>query len=135
MKIFLCASKRNYAHVERIKKELELLGHDTTPPNGYDEPEKEEEMSRLSEVEYKHWKAGMLRTDKEIISKNDAILVLNFDKGEEKNYIGGSTFLEVYRAFDMGKKIYLYNEIPQNMLEDEIYGMDPVVILGDLGKI
>ena len=40
----------------------------------------------------------------------DAVLVLNLDKEKNgeilKNYIGGATFLEMYDAFRLGKKIY-----------------------------
>lgn len=38
MKIFICASKHNYGHVAKIKKELENMGHIITVPNSYDEP-------------------------------------------------------------------------------------------------
>ena len=69
----------------------------------------------------------------------DAILVLNFDKitdGEiEKNYIGGATFLEIYDAFRLNKKIYLYNDIPDGILYDEIHGFAPIIINRDLTEI
>jgi hypothetical protein len=70
-----------------------------------------------------------------IIGKMDAVLALNFDKNGQKNYIGGSTFLELYEAFIQGKKIYLYHDIPEGMLFDEISGFSPVVINEDLSKI
>ena len=66
----------------------------------------------------------------------DGVLVLNFDKSEEeKNYIGGATFLEIYDAFRLKKKVYLYNDIPIGMLYDEIQGFNPFIINGDLEKI
>lgn len=135
MKIFLCASKRNYDKVAEVKVALEKMGHIVTPPNGYENPGEESRVKNLSEAEYKIWKAEMMRTDKKIISENDAILVLNFDKGEERNYIGGATFLEIYRAFEMNKKIFLYNPAPKNLLEDEIIGMGPTIINGELGMV
>ena len=52
-----------------------------------------------------------------------------------KNYIGGATFLEMYDAFRLGKKIYLYNDIPNGMLFDEIEGFGPIIIKGDLNLI
>jgi len=33
------------------------------------------------------------------------------------------------------KKIYLYNEIPEGMLYDEISGFSPIVINGDLDLV
>ena len=69
----------------------------------------------------------------------DAVLVLNLDKEKNgkllKNYIGGATFLEMYDAFRLGKKIYLYNDIPDGMLYDEIEGFGPIIINGDLDQI
>ena len=53
----------------------------------------------------------------------------------KKNYIGGATFLEIYDAFRLNKKIYLYNDIPEGMLYDEIQGFAPIIINGDLSKI
>ena len=77
----------------------------------------------------------MIRHSEEVISEMDAVLVLNFDKGSQKNYIGGATFLEIYDAFRLGKKIFFINDIPQNMLQDELIGFSPKVIHDDLTKI
>ena len=77
----------------------------------------------------------MFKMSKERIGNMDAILTLNFDKNEKKNYIGGATFLELYEAFMQDKKIYLYNDIPEGMLYDEISGFSPIVIKGDLNLI
>jgi hypothetical protein len=65
----------------------------------------------------------------------DAVLALNCDKDGNKNYIGGATFLELYEAFMNGKKIFLFNDIPQGILYDEICGMSPIVIHGGLTKV
>ena len=62
----------------------------------------------------------------------DAVLTLNFDKNGKKNYIGGSTFLELYEAFMEGKDIYLWNEVPEGILFDEINGFAPKVKNGKL---
>jgi len=77
----------------------------------------------------------MLKRSSEIIEKNDAVLVLNFEKNGLQNYIGGATFLEMYDAFRMAKKIYLFNEIPEGIMKDEINGFSPTVIRTNLGKI
>ena len=77
----------------------------------------------------------MLRRDKENIEPNDAVLVLNFEKKGQRNYIGGATFLEIYNAWKMNKKLFLYNPIPKNIFEDELVGMNPLILNGDLDKI
>jgi len=135
MKIFICASKYNYGHVAKIKEELEAMDHVITVPNSYDEPMKEEEMKKLGTLEHKRWKGDMIRLQKVKVAANDCVLVLNFEKNGQPNYIGGATFLEIFQAFDSGKKVYLYNPIPESNFRDELIGMNVEVISGDLSKI
>lgn len=135
MKIFICASKHNYGYVASIKEALEELGHTITVPNSYDEPMKEEEIKKLGIDEHRKWKSGMIRLQKEKVDANDCILVLNFQKNDQPNYIGGATFLEIFRAFDSGRPVYLYNSIPECNFKDELIGMGVEVINGDLSRI
>ena len=72
---------------------------------------------------------------RERVRQMDAVLALNFDKNGQENYIGGSTFLELYEAFMEGKKIYLWNDIPEGLLYDEISAFSPTVIHGGLDKV
>ena len=41
----------------------------------------------------------------------------------------------MYDAFRLNKKIYLYNDIPNGMLYDEIEGFGPIIINSDLDII
>ena len=77
----------------------------------------------------------MIKHSLSVVQDNDAVLVLNFDRGDIKNYIGGATFLEMYDAFRLGKKIFMYNDIPDGILYDEILGFNPVILNGNLDKI
>ncbi len=133
MKIFICSSKHFYHKVEEIKKELEKKGHRITLPNSYEEPLMEEKMR--NEGNHDIWKAKMFRLQNKKVEENDALLVLNFRKDEQENYIGGSVLLEMFKAWELGKKIFLYNPIPNNMLKDEIQGINPIVINGNLEQI
>ncbi len=69
------------------------------------------------------------------INKSDAVLVLNLEKNDTPNYIGGNTFLEMGFAHVLNKKIYLYNDIPDLSYTDELTAMQPIVLYGDLLKI
>ncbi|MCX6753214.1 MAG: hypothetical protein NTW62_02635 [Candidatus Nomurabacteria bacterium] len=135
MKIFICTSKHLYSQIPPIKESLKKSGHIITLPNSYDNPLKEQEMKNVGIAEHSKWKGEMLRLQKEKVNMNDAILVLNFEKNGQANYIGGATFLEIYMAFELGKKIFLYNPIPESFLKDELLGMNPLIINGDLGLI
>lgn len=135
MKIFLCASRHNYGKLQSIVQALQNAGHVVTPPNSFDKPEMEDGLKSTNPQEHIQWKADMIRLDKQKIAANDAILVMNFEKNGIPNYIGGATFLEIYMAFDLNRKIFLWNPIPEGMLRDEITGLAPVVIDGDITKI
>ncbi len=135
MKIFVICSKAFYGRIPEIKIELEKMGHIITLPNSYDNPTAENEYRNLGKEAHSAWKATMFEHSSKVIEEMDAVLVLNFEKNGVKNYIGGATFLEMYDAFRMGKKIYLYNDIPEGILKDEIIGFSPVLIDGDMQKV
>ena len=135
MKIFLICSKKFYDRIPDIKSELEKNSHIITLPNCYDDPLTEEKYRNLGCDEHAKWKAEMFKHSIDVIKENDAVLVLNFEKNGIENYIGGATFLEMYDAFKLNKKIYLYNDIPNGILTDEIIGFGPVLINSDINKI
>ena len=139
MKILIICSKRFYGNIPNIKDELEQKNIQVFLPNCYDDPKTEERMWNLGREKHQEFKAQMYKKSEETIKNIDAVLVLNFDKITnekiEKNYIGGATFLEIYDAFRLNKKIYLYNDIPKGILYDEIQGFAPIIINGDLSKV
>ena len=139
MKLLIICSKNFYSKIEEIKNFLEGKGIDVFMPNCYDDPGTEERMKSLGEKEHREFKARMYKQSEETISNMDAVLVLNFDKNKNgviyNNYIGGATFLEMYDAFRLKKKIFLYNDIPGGMLYDEIEGFNPIIINGNLDLI
>ncbi|MBQ3021619.1 MAG: hypothetical protein IJD92_05310 [Bacilli bacterium] len=139
MKILIICSKKFYSKIEEIKQSLENKGIEIYLPNCYKEPETENKMWKLGREEHQKFKAKMYKQSENTINKMDAVLVLNFDNEKNgtiyKNYIGGVTFLEMYDAFRLNKKIYLYNDIPEGILYDEIDGFSPIIINGDLSLI
>ncbi len=65
----------------------------------------------------------------------DAILVVNELKNGVPNYIGGNSFLEIGFAFVLGKKIFLWNEIPLMPYSEEIIAMKPIILKKNLDVI
>ena len=128
MKIFIICSKAFYDRVMPIKHALEKAGHKISLPNCFDDPETEARYREMGKKRHSEWKAGMIKHSEDVINKNDAVLVLNFDKNDQRNYIGGATFLEMYDAFRLGKKIYIYNDVPVGILKDEIEGFEPFIL-------
>lgn len=135
MKIFVCCSKYFYDKIHEIKEELEKMGHTVILPNSYEDPFKEEKIKEQDASAHINWKANMLRTQEEKVKQSDILLVLNFEKKGQPNYVGGATFLEIFKAFELGKRIYLFNPIPDNIFKDELISMSPIVLNGDLLKL
>ena len=139
MKLLIICSKNFYSKIEKVKSILEEKNIEVYLPNCYEDPTTEQRMWDLGKEEHQKFKAKMYKQSEDTISKMDAVLVLNFDKNKDgvvyKNYIGGATFLEMYDAFRLGKKIFLFNQIPVGMLYDEIEGFNPIVINGNLDLI
>lgn len=133
MKIFIICSKSFYNRIPKIKEELEKQGHTITLPNCYSNPETESLFRGTKE--HAKWKSTMIKHSEEVIKEMDAVLVLNYNKNGIENYIGGATFLEMYDAFRLNKKIYMINPIPENMLKDEIIGLNPKIIYNDLNEL
>lgn len=133
MKIFIICSKAFYGSIKPIKEYLENKGHEIFVPHTYLNPN--EEQVAWEGESHASFKARMFRLSEERIKEIDAVLVLNYERHGIKNYIGGSTFLEMYEAFRNNKKIYMYNPIPKGILYDEIDGFSPVIINGDLEVI
>lgn len=133
MKILLICSKAFYDRLTFYKEKLESLGHKISLPNCHDAPETE---AKYRGTPMHHiFKAKMYQQSEETIKNMDAVLVLNFNKNGQENYIGGATFLEIYDAFRMHKKIFFVNDIPNNMLKDELIGFNPTIIGNDFSKI
>lgn len=140
MKIFIACSKWSYKYVNKIKLQLELMGHEVVLPNFFDTPMIEEEIKlNMSKEEHIEFCRKSFLESQEKSKNSDAILIANFDKQKNgevlKNYLGAATFLEMYDSYILGHPIYLYNDIPNNMLYDEIEGMNPIVLNGNLFKI
>jgi len=126
VKVLLICSKAFYDKLPYFREELNKLGHRVYMPNCYNAPETESKYRGTNE--HSKWKATMFKRSRETIEKMDAVLVLNYDKNNQANYIGGATFLEMYDAFCLNKKIYMLHDIPEGMLKDEIIGFNPTII-------
>jgi len=83
-------------------------------------------------------------TLKEILEQALGVLVV-VEKKREIYYIDNvkfhldkvkklGSFVE-FKAFDLGKKVFLYNPIPDSIFTDELTAMNPTVINGDLSKV
>lgn len=114
-----------------IKKALESKGVIVETPS-LDEPS---DYSTLSEEDRAPIKIEMIRRHLGRIKKSDAILVVNETAKGVENYIGANSFLEMGIAFALEKPILLLNSVPQQPNRDELLGLNPRELGGDLDSI
>jgi non-canonical (house-cleaning) NTP pyrophosphatase len=69
------------------------------------------------------------------IDTSDAILVINEDKNGIAHYVGGNTLIEIAYAYAQGLEIFLLHPVPEVSYADEVRGMQPIILNGDLGGI
>jgi len=146
MKITLCGSCKFTDEVLSVKEKLEKMGHEVQIWPVRLKDEKGQPISVTDYYKIRHaaapdekwvWdrKAEAVFEHFEKVAWADAILVANYDKNDVKGYIGGNTLMEMGLAFYLKKKIYLLNEIPELSYKEEILGVRPIIIDGDLNKI
>lgn len=135
MKIFMMCSKSFFASVDKIKKDLEDLGHIVLVPIWFDTPDLEQKVKQMGQKEFSSFKKEMMEKSRNTLKDIDSILVINNTKNNIENYIGGATFLEMYEAFKLWKGIYLFNDIPEGILYDEILSFNPIILNWDFKKI
>ena len=146
MKITICGSIAFYNEMLKTKEELEKMGHEVKLPPSQLEDGNGNPISaaqfyeiRKTSLGNKGWvwdrKEWAMRKHFNKIVWSDAILVLNYDKNNIPGYVGANTLMEMGLALHLNKKTYLLNQIPEMSYREEILGVKPVVINGDLSKI
>ncbi len=132
MKITICGSMAFAREMVNIQKELENLGHTVAAPANL---EKHASGTMTMENKTEKIELDLIRGYFEEIKNTDAILVLNYDKNNIKNYIGGNSLIEMAFAHVLNKKIFILNPIPQISYSDEIEAMQPIILNGNIAKI
>lgn len=136
MKIVICASMSFSKQIIEVEKSLIQMWHQCVIPHNAS-LYANWQLPTESEIESTHNKIkdDLIRWYYNLIGKNDAILVLNYDKNWVKGYIWWNTFLEMWFAYVLNKKIYLLNPIPILPYSSEILAFEPIVIHNDFNQI
>lgn len=130
MKITICGSMKFDPEMTDIKRQLEARGYEVDKPNiveGHAYGDKLDENANL--------KRGFIDEHFAKIDTSDAILVVNHEKNGVDNYIGGNTLMEITYAYAHGLEIFLLNPVPDLSYSDEIHGIHPVLLCGDIANI
>lgn len=140
--ITICSSADHYSKVIVIEKELKNLSYKVIIPKTARLMQKTNNFNVAShktwyknKADYKK-KTELMRVHFKKVLAADAILVTNFEKNSLPGYIGANTLLEMVLAFHYNKPIFIYNEISEKLgSAEEVYGMNPIFINGDLRVI
>lgn len=143
MRITLIGSSSAMVKKVALKKELIGLGHEPIIHPHYEDfvaGKRQDILDLVGSGEHAQAKIDndYIMWYYNAIVGSEAVLVTNLNKEGRENYIGGNTFLEIGFAYVNGKKIFVYNDLPQSDVcgfLDEIIAMQPIVINGDLSKI
>lgn len=140
--ITICSSAAFYRQAIEVQDQLNSLGCEVVVPSN---ATLMKETGDFDVSHYKTWfadagdyfkKAELMRAHFTKIEHGDAILVLNYEKHGSKNYIGGNVLMEMSLAFWLNKPIFIINDIPEDSsFEEEIKGMQPIVLHGDATKL
>ena len=140
--ITLCSSASFYKQVLEIAAELKKLGFKVKIPSTANIMKKTGNFDAdfyktwfRNEKDYSKKTALMKRHFNKVISC-DAVLVLNHEKNGIVGYIGGNGLMEMGLAFHYKRPIFVYNPISEDLnIKEEIYGLNPIFINGDLNLI
>jgi len=141
MIITLCASVAFYQHVIEVEVKLRELGFDVIIPQT---ARRMAETGNFSVDQHKAWyrtgdyslKTKLIDDHFKEIEKGDAILVINDTKHGLEGYIGGNVLMEMTIAHYLKKPIYILNPISEDLpIKEEVYGLNPIFLNGNLTKI
>ena len=140
MKIVICASSTFRKEMVDFRNKLNQMGHQAIIHQIYEELVVGKMPELIGRIEKEHAKVkreyGFIKWYYNAIVNSDGILVLNYDKGGIKNYIGGNTLMEIGFAHVNDKKVFLLNPAPEGVsYKEEILAMIGVVLNGDLSRI
>lgn len=132
MKITICGSMQFEPKMAALSEELQRRGYEIDKPNlveghVYGVGKDLDKNAGL--------KRGFIDEHFAKIDTSEAILVVNETKNGIEHYIGGNTLIEIAYAYSQGLDIFLLNPVPEVSYADEIRGMHPVVLDGDIDAI
>lgn len=136
MKIVICCSISAAKKVMEVARELENQSHQVVLPKNIEKyADGILDMENAHESTQNKIKDDLIRDYFEKIKSSDAVLVVNENKNNIENYIGGNSFLEMGFAHVLKKPLYLLNPIPEISYKDEIIALQPIVLNGDFSLI
>jgi nucleoside 2-deoxyribosyltransferase len=137
-KIFLAASMNFYEELVRIESELKNNGFEVEIPVSAKtmKAKNDFDVTHFKGVFTPQQKGEFIQENFENIASCDAILVINNEKNGIEGYIGANVLMEIGLAFYLKKKIYIWNQYPEDApYKEELLAFNVEVINQNLNKI
>jgi nucleoside 2-deoxyribosyltransferase len=136
MNIVICGSMSASTEMLKVGQYLSEQGHEVVLPKNADKYASLE-LSAESSHESTQNKIDhdLIKGYYMLIKASDVVVIVNADKGDKRNYVGGNTFLEAGFAHVLDKKLYFLNDIGKSSYGDELRAMQPIILNRDLSKI
>jgi len=132
MKITICGSMHHLDSMKVAADILETLGYEVKLP---DSREGKVDYNTLPDSERATLKESLIQEHLNEINESDAVLILNEDKKSVAGYVGGNTLMEMAFAYAQKIELFLFKPAPDMSYTDEILGMKPIILDGDVRKI
>jgi nucleoside 2-deoxyribosyltransferase len=148
MNLTLCGSIAFIHEMDDLRQKLEALGHSVQMPpmterigehGQHISADEYYALKKAADTDLNHW---IWKNHGDCISAHfrkiewaDAVVILNLSKNNIEHYVGPNTLMEMGYAFALNKPIYLFNPIPRISYFEELIGMNPIIISGDLSLI
>ena len=118
--------------MREAEKILAQAGYEVDIPNPR---EGEVDYHALSDAERARLKNTLIKEHLDKITESDAVFIYNEEKKGVAGYIGGNTLMEMAFAYQQNIEIFLLRPTPELSYADEVLGMQPIVIDGDITQI
>lgn len=139
MKILISCDKIYFYRLEKVISMLLNLGFEITVPNGYKDYLNQQNKPGASHPDA--WKNQIRTHTTEEIRKADAILIVDYTSGKERDidyqeaYVSCDSFIEMYEFHKCRKnertKIYMTNLPVQSVISGKIMQLFKPEIIGD----
>lgn len=136
--IFLCASMNFYQELVRIEGVLTQMGWTVYIPQSAKvmKDKQDYDVSHVKGVLSYEERSRLIRRNFDEIRDSDAILVINNEKNGVPAYIGPNVLMEIGLAFHFGKKIFIWNDVPESApYKEELNCFGVEYVNRDLEKI
>jgi len=131
----ICGSMRFSKEMHEARFVLEANGFKVFVPGGLSDLASYKESGSHDEAVKRKIQNDYINEHYKYIKQSDGIVVINHDKNEVQNYVGGNALMEIGFAFTLNRDIFFLNPIPMVSYKAEIEAMQPIIIDSDLSKI